>query len=50
MDKLEAREKNRLQWENYVIDYIGRGYTKGDAQRAADDRLRYEEKDEENED
>lgn len=40
---LELREKNRLTWENLVITYINCGYSKSDAQTAADESIRYDE-------
>ena len=37
MTTLEIREKHRLEWENIVISYINRGYSKGEAMQKADD-------------
>lgn len=35
----ELREKYRLEWENIVISLINSGWSKGEAQHEADDRL-----------
>jgi hypothetical protein len=35
----ELREKYRFEWENWVIDFINRGYGKTEAQYRADEWL-----------